>query len=173
MPIPHDLRMVQIRIFFFWELVLGQNRKHVNVRQVVVLRLLYRSRHDTRCVVNKPIHEELVKGLLHFDEDRAAGFCCPIDIKYCGFIVQNAGILLDSERECLDGVFAFEFQHCVQELYCTLWFRFVCHKHLENAVGKRIDILVFLSVIRQVFRVFVNILYHGEKYFSIHKCSFD
>ena len=47
-------------------------------------------------VVNKPIYKQLVKGLLHFDKDGAASFCCPVDIEDCGFVVQYAGILFKS-----------------------------------------------------------------------------
>lgn len=53
--VAHELSVVQVGVPFQGKLILGEQRKHVDVRQVVILRLLDGARNDTGRVVDKPI----------------------------------------------------------------------------------------------------------------------
>ena len=53
--VAHELSVVQVGVPFQGKLVLGEQRKHVDARQVVILRLLDGARNDTGRVVDKPI----------------------------------------------------------------------------------------------------------------------
>ena len=87
---------MQVGIPFQWELVLGEQRKYVNVGQVVVLRLLDCARNDAGSVVNKPVDKKRVEGLLNFDKNGATALSNAINIENGGLVVQNTWVLGNS-----------------------------------------------------------------------------
>lgn len=78
MPITSELGMMQVGIPLQRELIFGQKRKHINVRQVIILRFFDSSGNYSGCVVDKPVNEQGVEILLNFDENRIASFCNPV-----------------------------------------------------------------------------------------------
>ena len=87
--------MVQVGVRFLRELVLGQKREHVDVRQLVVLRLLDSARDDAAGVVDEPVDEQLVECLLHLDKHRLTGLRGAVDVEDGGLVMVRFGKLSD------------------------------------------------------------------------------
>ena len=58
MAIQHELGVVEIGVALPRELIFGQDGEYVDMRQIVILSLLDRSRDDTGGVVDKPVNEK-------------------------------------------------------------------------------------------------------------------
>ena len=160
--------MVQVGVRFFRELVLGQKREHVDVWQLVVLRLLDSARDDAAGVVDEPVDEQLVECLLHLDKHRLTGLRGAVDVEDGGLVIQYTRVLRNPEGVCLDGLASGKPEHGVQEFHGALRLGLVSHEHLEDAIAERVDVLVLLAVFRQVLGMLVYVLDHGEEFFSCH-----
>ena len=160
--------MVQVGVRLLRELVLCQKREHVDVRQIVVLRLFDGTRDDATGVVDEPVNKKLVECLLHLDKHRLAGLRGAVDVKDGSLVIQYTRVFRNTESICLDSLVTGEAEHGVQELHGTLRLGLVRHEHLEDAVTERVNVLVLLAVFRQVFGMFVHILDHGDKFLSCH-----
>lgn len=95
----------------------GEQRKYVDLWQVVVLRLLDGARNDTGRVVDKPIDKKRIEVLLHLDKDGIACLGSAVDIENGGLVIQNTGVFRNTQGERLDGVFTGEQEHCIQKLH--------------------------------------------------------
>ena len=170
--VPVEPHMVQVGVLFPQELVFGQDREHVDVRQPVGLRLLDRAGNHPRRIVDEPVNKELVVALLDLDKDGVARLRRAVDVENGGLVVQDAGVLLDAQGERPDCVCTREPEHGVQELHRPFRLRFVGHEHLEDSVAERVDVPVDLAVFRQVFGMLVHVLGHGEEFTAVHVSSF-
>jgi len=168
-PVAHELSVVQVGVPFERKLVLGQQRKYIDVRQVVVLRLLDGARNYAGCVVDKPVNKKRVKGLLNFNKNGVARLGKAIDVENGGLVVQNTGIFRHTQGKRLDCISAKKHEHCVQKLHRAFGLGLVGQEHLEDAVAERVNVLVSLAVFSQMFGMLVDILYHGEKVTTVHK----
>ena len=167
--VAHELSVVQVGVPFQGKLILGEQRKHVDVRQVVILRLLDGARNDTGRVVDKPIDKKRIEVLLHLNKDRVARLGSAVDIENGGLVIQNTGVFRNTQGERLDGVFTGEQEHRIQKLHGAFGLGLVRYEHFEDAITEWVNILVDLAVFGQSFGVLMNILHHGEKVTAVHK----
>lgn len=166
--VPHELGVVEIGVSLPRELVLCQNREHVDMRQVVVLGLLDRSRDDAGGVVDEPVNEKRVEILLDLNQHGLAGLRGSVDIEDGSLVVKYPRILWNSQGICFYGLVSSKSEHCIQKFHSSFRLRLVGHEHLENAVAERINVLVNLSVVCQVLGMLVHVLCHGDEFASIH-----
>ena len=139
--------MVEIGVSLPRELVLGQDGKHVDMRQVVILSLLDRSRDDTGGVVDESVNEKCVEILLNLDQHGLACLCGAVDVEDGSLVVKHPRILRDSQGICFYGLVSREPEHSVQEFYSPFGLCLIGHEHLENAVAERINVHVNFSVV--------------------------
>ncbi len=78
--VPVEPHMVQVGVLFSQELVFGQDREHVDMRQPVGLRLLDRAGNHPRRIVDEPVNKELVVALLDLDKDGVARLRRAVDV---------------------------------------------------------------------------------------------
>lgn len=168
MAIPHELGVVEIGVALPRELIFGQDGEYVDMRQIVILSLLDRSRDDTGGVVDEPVNEQSVEILLDLDQHGLACLCGAVDVEDGGLVVKHTRILWDPQGICFYGLVSREPEHCVQEFHSPFGFRLVGYEHLEDAVAERINVLVDFSVVCQVLRMLVHVLCHGDEFASVH-----
>ena len=111
-----------------------------------------------------------VEILLHFNKNGASRLRDAIDVKNGSFVIKNTWIFWDTQSKGLYSVRSVQSKHSIQKLYRSIRFGLVCHKHLKNAIAERVNILVFFTIVRQPFRMRMNILNKVDELTSVHNC---